>query len=120
MQIHIPGQTVFAFNHFNDGSVADIGLGNSDMGLGSDWSMASNADSYQVRTLKVFTNAQGPVTTSTPSTAPPSTTSPTKIQTSSPTKKPTIIPQTPPPATPQPTNEPTRKVRYDSFSFIVM
>jgi hypothetical protein len=106
MQIHIPGQTVFAFNRFNDGSVADLGIGNSNIGLGSDWSMASNAGSYQVRTLKVFTNTQGPVTTSTP------TTSPTKIQTSSPTKKPTIIPQTPPPATPQPTNEPTPKVSY--------
>jgi hypothetical protein len=99
MQIHIPGQTVFAFNHFNDGSVADLGIGNSNIGLGSDWSMASNVGSYQVRTLKVFTNAQVPVTTSTPTTTP----STTKIQTSSPTNKPTIT---------QSTNEPTPKVSY--------
>ena len=106
MQIHLPGQTVFAFNHFNDGSVADLGIGNSNIGLGSDWSMASNAGSYQVRTLKVFTNSQVPVTTSTPSTTTSSTTS-------SPTNKPSITPQTPPPATAQPTNEPsTPKVSY--------
>ena len=114
MQIHLPGQTVFAFNRFNDGSVADLGIGNSNIGLGSDWSMASNADSYQVRTLKVFTNAQAPATTSTSSTTTSSTTttSTTTIQTSSPTNKPTITPLTPPPVTAQPTNEPTPKVSY--------
>jgi len=113
MQIHLPGQTVFAFNRFNDGSGADLGIGNGNIGLGSDWSMASNADSYQVRTLKVFTNAQGPVTTSTSSTTTSTTTSTTNIITSSPTNKPTITPQTPPPAPTQPTNEPTLKVSYD-------
>jgi len=74
MQIHLPlGRTVFAFNHFNDGSVADLGIGNSEVGFGSDWSLAANAESYLVRTLKVFTNAQTPVT-STSSTSVSSTT----------------------------------------------
>lgn len=59
MQIHLPGKTVFAFNRFNDGNVADLGIGNSAIGLGTDWSLASNADGYEVKTMKVFTNVQG-------------------------------------------------------------
>ena len=75
MQIHLQlGRTVFAFNHFNDGRVADLGIGNSGgIGFGSDWSLAENANSYQGRTLKVFTNAQSP-TTSTSSTLASTTT----------------------------------------------
>jgi hypothetical protein len=133
MQIHLSlGRTVFAFNHFNDGSVADLGIGNSGgIGFGSDWSLAENADSYQVRTLKVFTNAQSP-TTSTSSTlastttvqattTSATTTTATVLQTRSPTPapsnastdQPTPLPlavSTPPPSenpTKQPTHNPT-------------
>ena len=76
MQIHVEGgQTIFAFNRFNGGNVADLGIGNSNVGLGSDWSLATNADSYQVRVLKVFTDSQLPTL---PPTTP--TISPTKVR----------------------------------------
>lgn len=68
MQIHLQEKTVFAFNRFNDGHVADLGIGNSNVGLGTDWSLAENANSYEVKTLKVFTNVQGTGTTSTTTT----------------------------------------------------
>lgn len=62
MQIHINGGgtyvgTVFAFNRFNDGAVSDLGIGNkpgSVFGLGPDWSLAQNANSYSVRNMKVY------------------------------------------------------------------
>lgn len=111
MQIHVKGiQTVFAFNRFNDGNVADLGIGNSNIGLGSDWSLATNADKYQVRVLKVFTNSPKSTSSTFPSTFPsvspsasPSTspsvfpsvspsTSPSKYSLSSPTPMPTSIP----------------------------
>ena len=76
MQIHLPGKTVFAFNRFNDGNVADLGIGNSDVGLGTDWSLAENANSYEVKTLKVFTNVEGTGTTTTTSTTTATTTVP--------------------------------------------
>jgi hypothetical protein len=108
MQIHVQGsqaQTVFAFNRFNDGNVADLGIGNSAIGLGSDWSLASNSDKYQVRVLKVFTNSKSTSSLSpssspsgSPSVSPtvsPSkrpSTSPTRSSVSSPTPQPTGIP----------------------------
>lgn len=59
MQVHVHGGgsnyigTVFAFNRFNDGVVADLGIGNSPGGQ-PDWAVASNANAYGVRNLKVF------------------------------------------------------------------
>jgi len=69
MQVHVNGGgnyigTVFAFNRFNDGAVADLGIGNkpdSVFGLGPDWSLASNANSYGVRKLSVFVHDAKPV-----------------------------------------------------------
>jgi hypothetical protein len=63
MQVHINGGgnnyvgTVFAFNHFNDGYVSDLGIGNKPgnlSGLGTDWSYTQNANSYSVRNMKVY------------------------------------------------------------------
>ncbi len=62
MQVHINGGgnyvgTVFAFNRFNDGFVADLGIGNKPdniFGLGPDWSYTQNANSYSVRNMKVY------------------------------------------------------------------
>lgn len=62
MQIHINGEgnyvgTVFDFNHFNDGVLSDLGIGNKPgnvAGLGPDWSYAQNAGSYSVRKKKVY------------------------------------------------------------------
>jgi hypothetical protein len=62
MQIHINGGgsyfgTVFAFNHFNDGVISDLGIGNKPGnvgGLGPDWSLSQNANSYSVRKMKVY------------------------------------------------------------------
>ena len=59
MQIHINGGgdfagTVFAFNHFNDGSVADLGIGNQVGGFGPDWTLAQNANAYSARKMKVY------------------------------------------------------------------
>jgi len=45
--------TIFAFNHFNDGVVADLGIGNASSSI-KDWSVASNANVYSTRRLKVF------------------------------------------------------------------
>jgi len=45
--------TVFAFNGFNDGNVADLGIGKNLNGY-SDWALASNANTYNIRNLKVF------------------------------------------------------------------
>lgn len=59
MQVHVHGGgtgytgTVFAFNRFNDGEVADLGIGDGPTSF-TDWSIASNANAYDVRKLKVF------------------------------------------------------------------
>ena len=58
MQVHVNNGgsyrgTVFAFNNFNNGYVADLGIGNR-AGPTSDWSLAGNANTYSVRKLKVF------------------------------------------------------------------
>ncbi|KAL7429896.1 LOW QUALITY PROTEIN: hypothetical protein ACHAXM_001911 [Skeletonema potamos] len=89
------------------------------VGFGSDWSLAANAESYLVRTLKVFTNAQTPVTstssTSVSSTTATTTSTTTMIQTSSPTPAPTNAStdqSTSPPSaasTPPPSQSPNRQ-----------
>jgi hypothetical protein len=45
--------TIFAFNRFNDGATADLGIGNAPSSI-LDWSVAGNAGTYSVRKLKVF------------------------------------------------------------------
>ena len=54
MQVHNwkERQTVFAFNHWNGGTV-DIGMGNSP-GKTSDWTFVGNGGSYFLRRLTVF------------------------------------------------------------------
>jgi len=64
MQVHINGGssykgTVFAFNRFNDGFPADLGIGNhktgdSQYGLGPDWSLAMNSEQFTVRKLRIY------------------------------------------------------------------
>ena len=59
MQIHnyTQQQTLLAFNHFNDGATADIGIGNNPNGLSAgqnpDWTFAGNAGTYSVKDLEV-------------------------------------------------------------------
>ena len=58
MQVHVNSGgnyqgTIFAFNRFNDGARADLGIGNAPSSI-LDWSVAGNAGSYSVRKLKVF------------------------------------------------------------------
>jgi hypothetical protein len=58
MQVHVNSNgnyqgTIFAFNRFNDGNVADLGIGNAPSFL-RDWSLAGNAGVYSTRRLKVF------------------------------------------------------------------
>ena len=58
MQVHVNSNgnyqgTIFAFNHFNDGVVADLGIGNAASSI-KDWSIAINAGAYSTRRLKVF------------------------------------------------------------------
>lgn len=55
MQIHdhASGQTLFAINHWNQGSGADVGIGNS-TGQSRDWTFTGNAASYSSKRLRVF------------------------------------------------------------------
>jgi len=55
MQIHNPRsrQTLFAINHWRDGSRADVGIGNQESGE-PDWTFAANAGSYRSMRLKVL------------------------------------------------------------------
>lgn len=58
MQVHVNGNEnyqgiIFAFNHFNDGVVADLGIRNAPSSI-LDWSIAGNACNYSAHCLKVF------------------------------------------------------------------
>jgi sialate O-acetylesterase len=55
MQIHhtTAKQTLFAINHWNAGSGADIGIGNSE-GQTRDWTFTSNAGTYSSKRLRIF------------------------------------------------------------------
>jgi lysophospholipase L1-like esterase len=59
MQVHnyAAGQTLWAFNNFNNGSVPCLGFGNSPSSINAqarDWTFAANAASYTRRVLHVF------------------------------------------------------------------
>jgi sialate O-acetylesterase len=55
MQVHNHDakQTLFALNHWSEGSRADLGIGNQGTG-NPDWTFAANAGSYQARRLRVL------------------------------------------------------------------
>ena len=55
MQIHnhAARQTLFAINHWRDGTRADVGIGNQTTGE-PDWTFAANAGSYRSMRLKVL------------------------------------------------------------------
>lgn len=55
MQIHNyeARQTLFAINHWREGSRADIGIGNQSTG-NPDWTFAGNAGSYKAKRLRVL------------------------------------------------------------------
>jgi sialate O-acetylesterase len=59
MQIHnhAARQTLFAINHWRDGSRADVGIGNQATGE-PDWTFAANAGSYRSMRLKVLVRAR--------------------------------------------------------------
>ena len=55
MQVHnhVAKQTLFALNHWSEGSRADLGIGNQATG-NPDWTFAGNAGSYQTKRLRVL------------------------------------------------------------------
>ena len=55
MQVHnhAAKQTLFALNHWREGSRADLGIGNQPTG-NPDWTFAGNAGSYQMKRLRVL------------------------------------------------------------------
>ncbi len=55
MQVHNHDarQTLFALNHWREGSHADLGIGNQPTG-NSDWTFAANAGSYKMKRLRVL------------------------------------------------------------------
>ena len=55
MQVHnhAAKQTLFALNHWTEGSRADLGIGNQPTG-NPDWTFAANAGSYQAKRLRVL------------------------------------------------------------------
>jgi sialate O-acetylesterase len=55
MQVHNheAKQTLFALNHWSEGSGADVGIGNQPAG-NPDWTFAGNAGSYEVKRLRVL------------------------------------------------------------------
>lgn len=55
MQVHNAAakQTLFAVNHWREGTKADIGIGNQPQ-ANPDWTFASNAGSYSVKRLRVL------------------------------------------------------------------
>lgn len=98
MQVHAqnpsdpsgPRQTIFAFNRFNKGHVADLGIGsNPDPNYPPDWTFAGNADSYTTRKLQVYVNVKddGPVPPTPPS--PPTVSPPFSTPTPAPVPLPT-------------------------------
>ena len=69
MQVHVdnpsnanaPRNTIFAFNRFQEGTKADLGIGmNPSDGGQPDWTMASNSDIYLVKKLQVFVQQAEP------------------------------------------------------------
>ncbi len=59
MQVHNHDarQTLFALNHWREGSHADVGIGNQPAG-NPDWTFAGNAGAYQVKRLRVLVHCQ--------------------------------------------------------------
>jgi sialate O-acetylesterase len=59
MQVHNHDarQTLFALNHWREGSHADVGIGNQPTG-NPDWTFAGNAGAYQVKRLRVLVHCQ--------------------------------------------------------------
>jgi sialate O-acetylesterase len=59
MQVHnhAAKQTLFAVNHWREGSHADVGIGNQPTG-NPDWTFAGNAGSYQAKRLRVFVRSK--------------------------------------------------------------
>jgi sialate O-acetylesterase len=55
MQVHnhVARQTLFALNHWKEGSHADLGIGNQPSGS-PDWTFAANAGNYQSKRLRVL------------------------------------------------------------------
>jgi hypothetical protein len=81
MQVHVenpsnpsgPRQTVFAFNRFNKGLTADLGIGtNTKLNGQPDWTLSYNANTYTVRKLQVYVKQQGPPAAPTVSPQAPS------------------------------------------------
>jgi len=89
LQVHNYGgeQTVFAFNNWNGGVAADIGIGNCPTGANPDWTFMGNDATYATKRLRVFVSL--PATTPAPTTPAPTTPAPT-----------TPAPTTPAPTTP--------------------
>jgi len=60
MQVHNHDarQTLFAINHWREGSHADIGIGNAPTG-NPDWTFAGNAGSYQTKRLRILVHYAG-------------------------------------------------------------
>ena len=56
MQIHdwMNSSVVMAYNHFNDGSLSDIGIGNCLDGDNTDWTFTGSAVEYKARRLTVL------------------------------------------------------------------
>jgi len=59
MQIHNHDakQTLFALNHWREGSAADLGIGNAPSG-NPDWTFAANGESYVTKRLRVFVHVK--------------------------------------------------------------
>jgi sialate O-acetylesterase len=59
MQIHNHDarQTLFALNHWKEGSHADLGIGNQST-ANPDWTFAGNAGSYQVKRLRILVHCK--------------------------------------------------------------
>ena len=55
MQIHNPEQkkTIFAINHWSQGTNADLGISNS-QGRNLDWTFSGNASTYTTKRLRVY------------------------------------------------------------------
>jgi len=55
MQVHNygAGQTIFAWNGWDQAGSEDLGIGNS-VGVNSDWTLANNAAAYSARTLSIY------------------------------------------------------------------
>jgi sialate O-acetylesterase len=59
MQVHNHDakQTLFALNHWREGSRADLGIGNQPA-ENTDWTFAGNAGSYQMKRLRVLVHCK--------------------------------------------------------------